>query len=651
MSKVKIFLSYHTNSVRIESEILTPIHVGRDCANVDIVNKLNDIIGDNTGDNISYKNKNYCELTAQYWAWKNCSAKYVGFMHYRRHLSFNTDKKYKEDQYGTVVDNFFSTKYLDKYYLHDDKIEHLVDKYDLITVIPWKVVNAGSINNYDHYCTSDKKLHVEDYEKALKILLRKYPEYTEAVNLYNNSKYGYYTNIFIMKKNIFNIYCSWLFDILFSLEKEIDISHYNAQEARVFGYISEWLFGIFITFLKMQKSYNIKHLQRTFIKHTDNISKSSINICMSCDNNFVEYMATAIKSIIVNKSNNDILNFYIIENGITHKNKRKIKDACCIHDNIYITFITIDASIFDNFPLGITTHITKATYFRFLIPDLFPHIDKIIYLDCDLIVTKSLSELYSIDIQNSYIAGVKDILFIDNTKRLHINNYINAGVMLFNLKFCRENNFTKKCFKYVKSNFDKIVYNDQDVINVISNKNISYLDLRWNAQSCEYKGSYDGGWNKLAQKSFIIHFISDKKPWVPGNRHPFKKLFYKYLLITPWKSNIFRYIMFDIISIFYKKIKHDNICKYKIFNNTVFSKEKFDYSTKYKFLFLKYTRKDKLNKFCSNISKQLASINLSLEKINNAYLTNPSEYSAIQKNILFLHKKINKLTLRGNNSR
>ena len=99
---VKIFIAYHKDAQRIKSDILTPIHVGRAIAPEIVKNQLQDMIGDDTGDNISYKNPNYCELTALYWAWKNCDADYIGFMHYRRHLSFNLNTKFIDNRWGLV---------------------------------------------------------------------------------------------------------------------------------------------------------------------------------------------------------------------------------------------------------------------------------------------------------------------------------------------------------------------------------------------------------------------------------------------------------------------------------------------------------------------------------------------------------------------
>ena len=87
---------------------------------------------DNTGENISEKNSMYCELTAQYWAWKNLNADYYGFFHYRRYLNFS-DRRYREDRWGNVRENILSEEMKEKYGLSDGKIEALVSSYDLVT--------------------------------------------------------------------------------------------------------------------------------------------------------------------------------------------------------------------------------------------------------------------------------------------------------------------------------------------------------------------------------------------------------------------------------------------------------------------------------------------------------------------------------------
>lgn len=612
---VKIFLAYHKDSIRIKSDIFTPIHVGRNISSIDNRKNLSDIIGDDTGDNISYKNKNYCELTAQYWVWKNYhESEYVGFMHYRRLLNFNLEKHYDEDKWGCCCDTFFSEYYKRKYFLDDKHVREVTRSSDIITVEPWDVNNAGSKNLYDHYEHSDKKLFIKDYDNALDILRKKYPNYSDDIDIYNRGNYGYFTNIFIMKRNIYDEYCSWLFDILFELEKISDISNYNFQEARIYGYISEWLFGIFITHIKRLNKYKVLELQKTIINNTDKLNEC-INVCFSCDNRYAKYLGVTITSILVNKNYDESIHMFVLDGGITEENKTKIKSYVNSYNNTKIDFINIDTSIFKNCPLDTIpgTHLSLATYYRLILSSII-NLDKILYLDCDIVVTSSLRELYCFDLADNYLAGVIDILFKDNTNRLGLSKYVSAGVILLNLKAWRRDRLEEKFFNFIKQNYSRILYHDQDVINCVCQEKICYVDKIWNAQTCEYQGAYDGGWNEIGNNANIIHFISDRKPWIKGNRHPFKDQYEKYLMMSPFKDSIFKfyinYILDKIIRVrrtnenikyyflgfnYYKEYHKDKNFRYVVAGIPLFSCRKSNYELFYQFLFFKYKKIDEIN--------------------------------------------------------
>lgn len=176
---------------------------------------------DNDGDNISDKNKCFCELTALYWQWKNSKADVTGLCHYRRYLS---EKK-------------FSKRPSD--ILSSDRIEELLKTYDLI--LPKEYCLWGSA--VQQYSTGQ---HKKDYILCGDILREKYPEYWDDFQTISNSDTIFICNMFIGEKHLIDQYCSWVFDILFELEKRIDLSGYTVAEKRIFGYLSERLFNVWI---------------------------------------------------------------------------------------------------------------------------------------------------------------------------------------------------------------------------------------------------------------------------------------------------------------------------------------------------------------------------------------------------------------------
>jgi lipopolysaccharide biosynthesis glycosyltransferase len=285
----QIFLAYHKPAVFIQNEYMHPIHVGASLSKLNICETQDD----SGTDQISAKNDTHCELTAQYWTWKNCHADYIGFMHYRRHLIFELDpaSAFKEDIYGVVYFENINEKYIDAAKLTPQGVDSVLDEYELVLPKKWDVRNAGSKNLYDHYKSSSPYLHISDYDKALQIMGELYPEYKETAEEYNTGHLGYFTNMFVMKRELFNEYCTWLFAILGTLETQVDISGYNPQERRIFGYISEWLFGIFVTHLQKQNKYKYVELQRTFLENTSikNSTAIPVDIIGTCASSDIFY--------------------------------------------------------------------------------------------------------------------------------------------------------------------------------------------------------------------------------------------------------------------------------------------------------------------------------------------------------------------------
>lgn len=251
--KIKILVAYHKDSPIVKTDCLIPIQVGRSLAK----EKL-DMIGDDTGDNISSKNPNYCELTALYWAWKNQdkldNPDYLGLFHYRRLFDFNDcDEPFFYD---------FSKKTCDKFGWNDEKIIKYCQNYDIISA-PIVDVHPPFKENKT---ISVKKLYkishrLSDLKTTIKIIKEKYPEYYQTTKDYINSKKSSYFNMSIMKKEIFNDYCNWLFDILFEVEKRITIPS-DPYQSRVFGFLGERLLNIYINYhnsIKSDRKINYVH--------------------------------------------------------------------------------------------------------------------------------------------------------------------------------------------------------------------------------------------------------------------------------------------------------------------------------------------------------------------------------------------------------
>ena len=294
---MKILICYHKKDVLIKDEVLTPIHVGRAIARER--SKYGDeqfqwlsenMIGDDTGENISKKNASYNELTAVYWAWKNYdkleNPDYIGLMHYRRHFLFRESYDVVESVCG-IDENYF--KFIN---YNEETIEHLFDDCDY-------VAHIGHVDEvYKHY---KENHHIEDLDLAISILKEKYPEYTKTAEAYLKMSYVNLCNMFIMPRDMFFEYCGWLFNILGEFENRIDLT-----DKRLF--ISERLTGIFIEH-KKRKGLRQKSLSATFIQ-----PDAYIPIALPYNKNLF-LTAVTMASVIKNAEKTTHADFYILHSG------------------------------------------------------------------------------------------------------------------------------------------------------------------------------------------------------------------------------------------------------------------------------------------------------------------------------------------------
>ena len=233
---IKLFVCCHRPDHVPRHPLLVPIQVGAALAD----SRFPGFVQDDTGENISAKNRSYCELTAQYWAWKNDAADYCGFFHYRRYLypDIREKRPYRIEREPALP-------LLDK--LGYGSFEELIRQYDLI-------VPKGE-NMYvpvrEHYADAPFH-HGRDLETAEQIIRERFPAYVPAMEEYLRGTVCYFGNIYIMKRAVFQDYCAWLFPILEEFDRRTDVSGYSAQELRVDGYLAERLLGVYLTHVRQQ---------------------------------------------------------------------------------------------------------------------------------------------------------------------------------------------------------------------------------------------------------------------------------------------------------------------------------------------------------------------------------------------------------------
>jgi len=250
--------------------------------------------------------------------------------------------------------------------------------------------------------------------------------------------------------------------------------------------------------------------------------------------------------------NNDDVNIYVLTEGLLPENERIIADEVTARGGV-VRFCVVDPTIIDRFPMppgAELAHISRATYYRLLIPDLLPQeVDKVLYLDCDIVINHSVLELWKTDLTGYAIAAVNQVGFGKEALRLGYPmdyGYFNAGVTLINVDYFRRHDVGRQLMDYIARNYDRIKFHDQDTLNAVLYEKCLHLDAQWNMTSNVFDPDYpmhcdrkDGivvndyaadKRNALEHKAdpTVIHYVSHPKPWQHNCVHPLYNLYYYY---------------------------------------------------------------------------------------------------------------------------
>lgn len=253
-----------------------------------------------------------------------------------------------------------------------------------------------------------------------------------------------------------------------------------------------------------------------------------MNIFFCVNNAYADKLLVTIISILENNLEQKI-NFFVLSSDFSDKNKILIQDTLKKYRNFKIKYLSVDKKIFDNSNLkNNIEYISLETYYRYIIADIVPNINKALYLDADLIVNGRLNEFYDIDIENNYCAGVKD-KFIEeinykNTLKMSSDEiYINAGVMLLNLGKLRKDHMSTKLLNNTIKLAEQIEYQDQDIINITFRGGIKEVDSKYNFTSSNVIRE-----KQKIKEAIIIHYTGPIKPWNDNCKHKLRKLWRKY---------------------------------------------------------------------------------------------------------------------------
>jgi lipopolysaccharide biosynthesis glycosyltransferase len=265
------------------------------------------------------------------------------------------------------------------------------------------------------------------------------------------------------------------------------------------------------------------HELHYLLKGSDELE--TIHIVTSTNDHYAQYLAVMLNSLLENKISENPINIYIIDGGnLSSHNKLKLEKSLQ-RFNVNPQFLIVDDSLYNG--CIINRYYSMEMFCRISIPDLLDkEIQKALYLDCDLIIKEDITCLWETNIDDFFIAAVYDPndLRIEKLLIPKEHGYFNSGVLLINLKKWRENDISNKVLQFIKENPSKLLYPDQDALNVILHDKWLKLDDKWNVRANRLK--------KTNIKPAIIHYTGKNKPW--NGNPPGRKAFFKYLKKTLW---------------------------------------------------------------------------------------------------------------------
>jgi lipopolysaccharide biosynthesis glycosyltransferase len=574
---VDIFVSMHKLSFVPDSvACIKPIQVGAVLAEERFANMLRD----DEGKNISDKNKKYCEMTAQYWAWKNVintssTKKYYGFWHYRRYFSFAPGAS---GENGEIYCKMLNDKALADNCIDDRHIKEACEVFDIIAPQPWNFLKGiGAPNVVLHW---EAAFDREDLDLAFKIVIRKYPEMLDAVIDVMSAPELPLNNMYILRGDLCGEYFSFIFDILDEYERQYDLVKYeshNSERYRLIGHIAERMFGIWLAYIKNTRpDISIGYKPRLLIE--DNRpwgmsvkpgfeitgGKEIITITATSYDEYMFVTGVLLQSIADNANPDYFYDIVLLHTGGLSDSAMDVcRGVYDKKDNILIRAADVSRNFAPYKNISVRGEFTVDTWYRLMLPDIFPQYDKVLYLDSDMVVLNDLTELWETDIGGYCAAAVRDLDFIANCHKNYedyyekilkhiniknVNDYFQAGTILFNLAELRKHFTSAEIFKVAMSRVWH--FQDQDVLNFILRGKVKYIGQRWNAFSLLEPASGRSGlmrewlpvpllreYEQAAKNPSIIHFAGQPKVWM-NLRIDLRQFYWKYARRSPYYEQI-----------------------------------------------------------------------------------------------------------------
>ena len=279
-----------------------------------------------------------------------------------------------------------------------------------------------------------------------------------------------------------------------------------------------------------------------------------MNILFSSDDNYARHLGVAINSLLSHNPDFPKFKIYVVDNNISSDNILKLNQVVAKFENAEMFFIPFKKWV-DSLHLNMSWPISLSSYARLFVGEMLPvDADRLLYLDCDMLVNGDISELWNTDLGDNIIGAVQDQVYekIKVAVGLNVNDpYFNAGMLLINLEKWRKDKLTSLAKNFIESHHGRVIHHDQGVLNGLLNKRWKRLPLKYNVMTIHYLLSqsrvrrffheHSSFYNDeeiadAMHNPVILHFTPSftSRPWEKNCIHPLRNLYKAVLYDTPW---------------------------------------------------------------------------------------------------------------------
>ena len=521
-------------------------------------------------------------LNAQIWARTAIESDYIGFV--RQNTYFDFLQEISEDcsapQAHRSIEFLTEEDVKDLGCCEPEILDH-IQECDLVLPHPempsWRPKSIFDDNEtprdeasslFDFICLS-QGIVLEDMNLMLEIVSKHYPDLGAYANDYLSGCEGYFSNMFVMKKSLFDEYARFISTVFTEFFRVRDCSDYGTGTRDIGDYLGALVSGLYFSWLSTTDVV-VRHFGVVDFEDVHNPGTLSpfysdaddaVIMAFSSDDFFAPYLATLIASVLDNSSKGRCYDFIILTENMSQWRISEMKSAFET-DRISLRFYNVRRLMrFYKQNLHLNGHFKIETYFRLLLPQILPEYHKVLYLDADMVCLGDVAQLFDQDVDGYLVAACKD----PDTVGLHfgarpdrmeydknvlhfepITDYFQAGTILFNLDEWREKLDVAEVFSYAQAADYQLL--DQDILNHFCHGLTKYVDSSWNVM-------VDWAWKRvdriisLAPKSVydeymearshpnIVHYAGPGKPWT-DYRSDFSEVFWRYARQSPFYEEI-----------------------------------------------------------------------------------------------------------------